>query len=77
MLALAASALVINPPIAYAQEPANVRMHANGRVDVFLGSGAHGQGLETTTAQLVAENLGVDYADVTVRLSNGLTALQQ
>jgi carbon-monoxide dehydrogenase large subunit len=52
---------------AYAQEPANVRMHPDGRVDVFLGSGAHGQGLETTTAQLVAENLGVDYADVTVR----------
>ena len=51
----------------YATEPANIRMHANGRVDVFIGSGAHGQGLETTTAQLVAENLGVDYADVTVR----------
>jgi carbon-monoxide dehydrogenase large subunit len=52
---------------AYATDPANIRMHANGRVDVFIGSGAHGQGLETTTAQLVAENLGVDYADVTVR----------
>ena len=34
---------------------------------MFIGSGAHGQGLETTTAQLVAENLGVDYDDVTVR----------
>jgi carbon-monoxide dehydrogenase large subunit len=42
-------------------------MNPDGRVDVFIGSGAHGQGLETTTAQLVAENLGVDYADVTVR----------
>src|SRR5439155_22117571 len=52
---------------AYAKESAHVRMHPDGRVDVFLGSGAHGQGLETTTAQLVAENLGVDYADVTVR----------
>ena len=52
---------------AYATEPANIRMHANGRVEVFIGSGAHGQGLETTTAQLVAENLGVDYDDVTVR----------
>lgn len=52
---------------AYATDPANIRMHANGRVEVFIGSGAHGQGLETTTAQLVAENLGVDYADVTVR----------
>ena len=52
---------------AYATDPANIRMHPDGRVDVFIGSGAHGQGLETTTAQLVAENLGVDYADVTVR----------
>ena len=47
---------------AYATDPANIRMHPDGRVDVFIGSGAHGQGLETTTAQLVAENLGVDYA---------------
>ena len=52
---------------AYATDPANIRMHPDGRVDVFIGSGAHGQGLETTTAQLVAENLGVDYLDVTVR----------
>ena len=52
---------------AYAKEPAHVRMHPDGKVDVYLGSGAHGQGLETTTAQLVAENLGVSYDDVTVR----------
>ncbi len=52
---------------AYANEPAQVRMHPDGRVDVFIGSGAHGQGLETTTAQLVAENLGVSFDDVTVR----------
>jgi carbon-monoxide dehydrogenase large subunit len=50
----------------YANEPAHVRVHPDGRVDVFLGSGAHGQGLETTTAQLVAEYLGVDIDDVTV-----------
>ena len=57
-------------------EPANIRMHANGRVEVFIGSGAHGQGLETTTAQLVAENLGVDYADVTVRQGDTERALR-
>ncbi len=51
---------------AYANEAAHVRMHPDGRVDVFLGSGAHGQGLETTTAQLAAEHLGIDFADVTV-----------
>ncbi|HEX4528673.1 MAG TPA: xanthine dehydrogenase family protein molybdopterin-binding subunit [Acidimicrobiia bacterium] len=52
---------------AYANEPAHVRMHPDGRVDVFIGSGSHGQGLETTTAQLVAEHLGIDFEDVTVR----------
>jgi carbon-monoxide dehydrogenase large subunit len=50
----------------FANEPAHVRVQPDGRVDVFLGSGAHGQGLETTTAQLVAEHLGVDIDDVTV-----------
>ena len=51
---------------AYANEATQVRMHPDGRVDVYLGSGSHGQGLETTTAQLVAENVGVDFNDVTV-----------
>jgi len=50
----------------FANEPAHIRVQPDGRVDVFLGSGAHGQGLETTTAQLVAEYLGVDIDDVTV-----------
>jgi carbon-monoxide dehydrogenase large subunit len=50
----------------FANEPAHVRVQPDGRIDVFLGSGAHGQGLETTTAQLVAEHLGVDIDDVTV-----------
>ena len=51
---------------AYANEPANLRIAPDGKVDVYLASGAHGQGLETTTAQLVAEHLGVDFDDVTV-----------
>ena len=50
----------------FANEPAHIRVQPDGRVDVFLGSGAHGQGLETTTAQIVAEHLGVDIDDVTV-----------
>jgi carbon-monoxide dehydrogenase large subunit len=50
----------------YGNEPCHVRMHPDGRVDVFIGSGAHGQGLETTTAQLAAEHLGVHIDDVTV-----------
>lgn len=50
----------------YASEPAHIRVRPDGGVDVYLGSGSHGQGLETTTAQLVAEHLGVAFANVTV-----------
>jgi carbon-monoxide dehydrogenase large subunit len=50
----------------YSTEPAHVRIAPDGTVDVYLGSGSHGQGLETTTAQLVSEHLGVAYDAVTV-----------
>ncbi len=50
----------------YSSEPAHIRIQPNGSVDVYLGSGSHGQGLETTTAQLVSEHVGVAYDDVTV-----------
>jgi carbon-monoxide dehydrogenase large subunit len=48
------------------REATEIRMLPDGAVDVFIGSGAHGQGLETTTAQIVAEALGVHVDDVTV-----------
>ena len=51
----------------YANEPVHIRIANDGRVDVYLASGSHGQGLETTTAQLTAEFLGVHVDDVTVR----------
>jgi carbon-monoxide dehydrogenase large subunit len=50
----------------YSTEPAHLRVQPDGTVDVYLGSGSHGQGLETTTAQLVSEFLGVAYDDITV-----------
>ncbi len=50
----------------YSTEPAHIRIQPDGTVDVYLGSGSHGQGLETTTAQLVSDFLGVAYDDVTV-----------
>jgi carbon-monoxide dehydrogenase large subunit len=50
----------------YSTEPAHLRIQPDGTVDVYLGSGSHGQGLETTTAQLVSEFLGVAFDDVTV-----------
>jgi carbon-monoxide dehydrogenase large subunit len=50
----------------YSAEPAHLRIQPDGSVDVYLGSGSHGQGLETTTAQLVAEHLGAAFDEITV-----------
>jgi aerobic carbon-monoxide dehydrogenase large subunit len=61
--------LYIEPQTAlgvYGAEPAHIRVQPDGKVDVYLGSGSHGQGLETTTAQLVADHLGVALDDVEV-----------
>lgn len=40
-------------------ESATVRVHPTGMVTVYTGSHSHGQGHETTFAQLVSETLGV------------------
>jgi carbon-monoxide dehydrogenase large subunit len=45
---------------------ATVRIGTNGRVDVSHSGNSHGQGLETTIAQVVADELGVDLAQVRV-----------
>ena len=47
-------------------ESANVKVHLTGKVVVTTGSLPHGQGHETTFAQLVADELGVPYDDVDV-----------
>ena len=47
-------------------EAATVRVESGGGVTVFLGTAAHGQSIETTMAQVVAEHLGVGYDDVKV-----------
>jgi carbon-monoxide dehydrogenase large subunit len=47
-------------------ESANVKIHLTGKVVVTTGSLPHGQGIETTFAQLVADELGLPYDDVTV-----------
>ena len=41
-------------------ESAMVRVHITGAVTVFTGTSPHGQGHETTMAQVVADRLGVD-----------------
>jgi carbon-monoxide dehydrogenase large subunit len=43
-----------------------VRVHPSGSVTVFTGTSPHGQGLDTTMAQIVADRLGVDPAVVEV-----------
>ena len=40
-------------------ESAQIRFNATGSVPVFTGSHSHGQGHETTFAQLVSDRLGV------------------
>jgi carbon-monoxide dehydrogenase large subunit len=47
-------------------EVANIRVHPTGSVTVFTGTHSHGQGHETTFAQLVADQLGIPFANVDV-----------
>ena len=49
-----------------ASEGATVRVESGGTVVTYLGTTSHGQSIETTMAQIVADTLGVDYDDVTV-----------
>ncbi len=43
-----------------------VRVHPSGKVTVLTGSHSHGQGHETTFAQIVADQLGIDLGDIEV-----------
>jgi carbon-monoxide dehydrogenase large subunit len=47
-------------------ESAIVRFHPSGKVNVMVGISPHGQGEETTFAQIVASELGVPVEDVEV-----------
>lgn len=47
-------------------ESAIVRFHPTGKVNVFIGASPHGQGEETTFAQIIADELGVGVGDVKV-----------
>jgi carbon-monoxide dehydrogenase large subunit len=48
-------------------ESALVRVDPGGTVTVLTGTSAHGQGHETTFAQIVADQLGVDFDRIVVR----------
>jgi carbon-monoxide dehydrogenase large subunit len=47
-------------------EAATVRCHPTGKVVVVTGTTPHGQGGETTIAQLVADELGIPFDDIEV-----------
>ena len=47
-------------------EAGEVRVHPTGKVTVFTGSHSHGQGHETTFAQVVADRLGIPMEDVDI-----------
>ena len=53
-------------------ESANIRVHLTGKVVVTTGSHSHGQGHETTMAQVAASELGVPVEDVTVEFGDTL-----
>jgi aerobic carbon-monoxide dehydrogenase large subunit len=48
-------------------EAGEVRVHPTGKVTIFTGSHSHGQGHETTFAQVVADKLGIPLEDVDIQ----------
>ncbi len=47
-------------------EGASLRVHPTGKVTVYTGSHAHGQGHETTFSQIVADGFGIGLDDVDI-----------
>jgi aerobic carbon-monoxide dehydrogenase large subunit len=47
-------------------EAGEVRVHPTGKVTIFTGSHSHGQGHETTFAQVVADRLGLPIDDISI-----------
>lgn len=47
-------------------ESATVRVHPTGAVTVLIGTHNHGQGHETTFAQIVSDRLGVPFEDIDI-----------
>ncbi|MBI4608718.1 MAG: xanthine dehydrogenase family protein [Candidatus Rokubacteria bacterium] len=69
------SAIAVSPgmPVATGTEAATIRVDPSGTVTAIFGIASHGQGLETSLAQVVADELGVPLEDV--RVVHGDTAL--
>jgi carbon-monoxide dehydrogenase large subunit len=43
---------------------ATIRIEPSGKINVYMGTGSHGQGIETTMTQIVADEMGVKVEDV-------------
>lgn len=54
-------------PVVPAYETATARMHADGTVELLVGIHSHGQGMETTLAQIACEEMGLHPDDIVVR----------
>jgi carbon-monoxide dehydrogenase large subunit len=48
-------------------EAGEVRVHPTGKVTIYTGSHSHGQGHETTFAQVVADKLGISLDDIDIQ----------
>ena len=53
-------------PINTGTEMANIRIDSTGAITAAFGVSSHGQGLETTLAQIVAEHLGARFEDIRI-----------
>ena len=47
-------------------DAASIRVHPTGKVTIYVGAHSHGQGHETTFAQIVADSFGIGMDDVNV-----------
>jgi len=59
--------LYIEPQFGFgilATEAATIRIEPSGKVNLLMSTGSHGQSVETTVVQVVADELGVDMADI-------------
>jgi carbon-monoxide dehydrogenase large subunit len=54
-------------PVVFGFEPATARFTPDGKLLLFVGIQNHGQGLETTLAQVAHQELGIPIEDVVVR----------
>jgi carbon-monoxide dehydrogenase large subunit len=54
-------------PVVFGYEPALARFTPDGKLILFVGIQNHGQGLETTLAQVAHQELGIPVSDVIVR----------